>query len=354
MKKIFLSLILLFSIAVLHFNCISPDTAQKKGADGYVAATSILSSVSGYYRSIEMDGQALYSLSSRLSDRSTTNPYITVIDRIDKMTGETQKLKINSLEHMYCLALDGDYVYLYGGREVYRTFKSGGGSPEKIAEFGNNINQLKVDGNKMYISFNWTPGLFLYNIPDGTMTTLVDSLVGWLDVDEKYLFWRTWQSENTAIRTIWQKSRDTGTPVARVTGELGDVRIIGDYIYYWEDNDPGAYNGPDVLKKISKLGNEEPVIVISNPEHFTEDDGFVITGDMLYASNFDGELWGIPLKDPKNAVLLDKWGSYDDDDFRSWIATDGNALYWVAGPNVNERISDDDEGALLKTDFISR
>jgi len=47
--------------------------------------------------------------------------------------------------------------------------------------------------------------------------------------------------------------------------------------------------------------------------------------------------------------LLDKWGPYDDDDYSPWVESDGESLYWFAGPDANVPISDDDMGAILKT-----
>ena len=69
----------------------------------------------------------------------------------------------------------------------------------------------------------------------------------------------------------------------------------------------------------------------------------------IYIATYRGELWQVPPDTSGSPILLDKWGPYDEDDFTPWIGSDGTNLFWIAGQNPEVRISDDDEGVLLKT-----
>jgi hypothetical protein len=154
--------------------------------------------------------------------------------------------------------------------------------------------------------------------------------------------------DSSGLRTLWQRRQSGGAPYKRVTDDFYVIRMMGDYICYWSDKH-------NELMKLNKESGNPTALLASPCDKVTEDDAYVTVGDMLYVSNYKGELWRLPFKNPVNgAMLLDQWGPYDDDDFAPWITSDGAALYWFAGPNANVRISDDDAGALLKSGLDPR
>jgi hypothetical protein len=268
-----------------------------------------------------------------------------LIWRMDKITGDTSTLFIGPA-NLKLQCLDGAYFYLAGRQDngVYRASKAGG-TLELVKSFSGDVNSLKVVGDRMYVTMWNGDGLFCYSSSRDTITTVTDHKVSWFDSDEHSLFWAEARRDSvTQLRTIWEMKHGGGAPIKRVTGDFGDVRMMGDYICYWTDS---TYD----LMRFHKGGGEPEIIFPSHPSLFSdEDDEYVLVGDMLYVSNCGGGLWRFPVKDPINgATMIDKWGAFDDDDYGRLLASDGVALYWFAGPNVNTRISDDDMGVLLKT-----
>jgi hypothetical protein len=334
------------AVVTIFLNCVdySHDGDDEENTDRYIGPTTVIATNYRTSYPLLIDDDALY-----LERSSTTAPGPqpgdggTLISRIDKITGDTSTLKFSGPEKMALKCLDGGYLYFTGqDLRVYRASKAGG-TAELVKSFGGAIHSLKVVGDKMYVRLS-AAGLFCYSIPRDTTTTITDDQVLWFDIDEHSLFWSERQRDSvTQLRTIWEMRLDGGAPIERVTDDFYVVRMMGDYICYWSDS-------TDELMSFCKESGKPEALFPSRSNLVTEDDAYVLVGDMLYVSNCGGGLWRLPVKDPVNgAAMIDRWGGFDDDDYAPKVVSDGVALYWFAGPDVHTRISDEDMGVLLKT-----
>jgi hypothetical protein len=283
-----------------------------------------------------IDGEALYLQRAALGQ--------TVISRIDKITGDTSTL-FTGLNNITLQCHYGAYLYFTGMDYYIHRMSKTGGTVEMVKTFSDVLRRLKVVGDKMYATMWNGDGLFCYSSSRDTITTITGEKVLWFDVDEHSVFWAGAQRDSvTQMRTIWEMKHGGEAPIKRVTDDIGDVRMMDDYICYLSDSTGD-------LMRLHKDGGEPEILFPYHPIMFSgEDDTYVLVGDTLYVSNCGGGLWKFPARDPVNgAKMIDKWGAFDDDDYTPKLVSDGVALYWFAGPNVNTRISDDDMGVLLKT-----
>jgi hypothetical protein len=77
--------------------------------------------------------------------------------------------------------------------------------------------------------------------------------------------------------------------------------------------------------------------------------GFAADGDDAYWTNRDGELWHGVVSDPEKTNLMDRHGPYDDEDYASVVAVDGDTVYWTAAPDGTPRYYDEGPFNLYRT-----
>ncbi|MGD9202205.1 MAG: hypothetical protein PVI26_11620 [Chitinispirillia bacterium] len=245
---------------------------------------------------------------------------------------------------------DRDYLYIFSRESVkiFRFNKSGDGLFERIANFDYTLKDVSVKENNVYVLFNGKQGLYCYSLINGTQKTITDSKVMWFHVDNNSIFWITDRLPGSRDRTIWQLPHSSDTPVERVTDDIsfGNIAsLFNDIIYLVEQ--------PNRLYRLSKKNGTAPQLLNVRVRLSDQLNApFQIIDNNLYIANDHGELWEIPLTDNGTTgieILLDQWGPYDSDDYRSILLYDGTNLYWFAGMDPKVSIANGDPGVLLKT-----
>jgi hypothetical protein len=377
--------LLLSGVLLLPVCQPAPTSPLDTSGETNSAGTSILSKMTMYSRTFFIDDEFLYYYFGNTTVFiPTPEPqplfgpryYVTSISRVDRRTGANRTLQVETPKSVSNLFVDGAYCYLYGNdfdssdwaradsvfrnrndslaRDwtssvlgipkgvVYRFPKSGEGKPEIVASFSRQIRELKVNGDEMCLTYSDAPGLYHMHFSDSVPTLLTDNC-SWFEIDDRCIFWETW-SAASGHNTLWRMSRGDGSLVMRANGIPGSVFLKGEYIYY-------RTTGEDAkVMRLGKSDNSGPATVMQLPAQLDEVCGGVWTGDAFCFTNYNGELWCVAADNPDSAILLDKWGSFDDDEFAAWLGCDGTALYWVAGPDKDVWMhSGEDTGVVLKT-----
>jgi hypothetical protein len=305
----------------------------------YACSTAALATVPPYV-DIEMDESAFY-----FFDMGNSK-----VCKIDKNSGAMKSLKIQSSENLGSLCMDNDYLYAWGWNRysVYRINKSLNSSPELLVTFDRTFYKLKAGDNCLYVNFkgvagsmpNNFKGLFVYDIQKKTQVKIHDQNT-WFDTDKDNLYWISIDTVSNE-RTLLKMPHHSSKPDVLAKGKLWYGKMMDEYIYCWDDDD-------NLLRVSKHSGSIESIL--SSPVGFTEDNGYVILDDIFYVTdNYDATLSGIQIKNPQKGFLtIAKKGRCDDDDMNSWLWTDKEALYWVAGPDEGTSISDEQWGTLFKT-----
>jgi hypothetical protein len=272
------------------------------------------------------------------------------ICKMNKVTGQKNVLNIGN-SAFNGLSLDGNYLYGYNGgfnsRLIYRIDKNFTTSPEQIIfSLEKNVYQMKAGGGYLYIEYVSTSNtgtnkieLCKYDILKKE-TISIGSQSAWFDTDSENVYWMS--IDSLSNRTLWKMAHNSSSPVKLVYGQISSCKMSESDIYYWD-------NDENLLRVSKKYGTVETIVSASG--NLFDDNGFIVKNELLFVTDcFDATLSVCSLKSLQNRfTTLEKKGRFDEDDMNCWLWADKDALYWVAGPNEDTQISDEQWGTLFRT-----
>jgi Domain of unknown function (DUF5050) len=342
-KLLALTVTIVTSIMVagcLDVNNPIPAKENKPVLISTACSTTVIGTVPPY-TNIEFDGSAFYFIDD-------LKP---IVYSIDKNSGSMKSQSIQTTTVIENICMDSEYLYVNTGfrqpSSVYRLHKNMNTSPELLFTAENAIRQIKAGGNRLYFDFYRTSDnfnrneLYCYDI-QLKKTVKIQDQTNLFDTDNDFVYWSKTDSL-TNERTLGKTPHGGTTTTELAKGKIWADKMLGEYIYYWDENDN--------LLRISKH-NSQIEKFLSSPAGLNEDNGYVVWDDVVYMTDCYplGILSGLQINNPqKGFVTLEKKGHFDEDDMACWLWTDKQALYWVAGPDTTTSISDEQWGTLFKT-----
>lgn len=267
--------------------------------------------------------------------------------RVDKATHEQEKLASLPLQvRDRELAIDDTYIYYarydsswLGPTRVFKLPRTGGASVQ-IAHADADVSALTVDrGQAFFIAgarAHRRGKLVSVDVATGEQSIVAADIDGY-SIGPDTVYWTRDKQLFESLRAGGEakQSEFLWTP-AQIDNWIGGVRHDRDTVWWWDDD--------DALHRAPKHGGPSQVILYEDGD---EAFAYEVVGDTVYWTHSGGALWGMPLgAKPDEAVLLDRRGNYDDDDYPSVLLVDGNTVYWQAGPDLDRRASDEDPLAL--------
>jgi hypothetical protein len=292
----------------------------------------------------------------------------------DKQTGERGELDMQLSPKRHRLAADVNYLYLY---EITRPLDGDASGTVQVLStapdfqvqepivLNQSIGELQVENGTMFVTPRSLSGLVSYDLDTGGETVWTTETIESFYVSSEWVYWNS--LKNNGRYTLVRQPRSGGERIAELaSGPIFPLDYKTDRILLWTLG--GAF-GPPIYSSMIDESVEGFLFVVPNDqngldmphvvpgfdtyfERFErdEDSPAAIVGDYVYFSNSKGELWRLPVDEALgDPTLLETRGSFDNDDYNSWMQTDATALYWLAGPTPGERASDDDPVSIFRT-----